>query len=202
MIPNLRSGKGFQLTELTIVLALVALMTLMGAPPLLRITGDTRLQLAAQEMISVLRLARSWAVRHDANVAVKFRTGRDGTVTFTLYKDGDGDGVLNKDINSGVDRQVEPTRRLTALGRDVHFGFPPGPPFPDPTSPRKKIDPNGDPIRFNQSDLASFGPFGTATPGSLYLTDGVKRFAVVRVTSLTGRVRIFTWIPERRVWRD
>jgi len=201
MIPNLRSGKGFQLTELTIVLALLALMTMIGAPPLLRITGDTRLHLAAQEMVSVLRLARSWAVRHDANVAVKFRTGRDGTVTFTLYKDGDGDGVLNKDINSGVDRAVEPPRRLTALGRDVHFGFPPGS-FPDPTSPRKKIDSNGDPIRFNQSDLASFGPLGTATPGSLYLTDGVKRFAVVRVTSLTSRVRIFTWIPERHAWRD
>ena len=201
MISNRSLRQGFQLTELTIVLALLALMTMIGAPPLLRITGDTRLHLAAQEMVSVLRLARSWAVRHDANVAVKFRTGRDGTVTFTLYKDGDGDGVLNKDINSGVDRAVEPSRRLTALGRDVHFGFPPGS-FPDPTSPRKKIDSNGDPIRFNQSDLASFGPVGTATPGSLYLTDGVKRFAVVRVTSLTSRVRVFTWIPERHAWRD
>lgn len=195
-------SKGFQLTELTIVLALLALMTMIGAPPLLRVTGETRLHLAAQELVSVLRLARAWAVRHDANVAVKFRTGRDGRITFTLYKDGDGDGVLNKDINSGVDPQVEPARRLTALGRDVHFGFPPGPPRPDPTSPRKKIDPNGDPIRFNQSDLASFGPFGTATPGSLYLTDGVDRFTVVRVTSLSGRVRVFTWLPERKAWRE
>jgi prepilin-type N-terminal cleavage/methylation domain-containing protein len=202
MISKPSSRQGFQLIELIIVLALLALMALIGAPPLLHITGDTRLHLAAQEMVSVLRLARSWAVRHDTNVAVKFRTARDGTVTFTLYKDGDGDGVLNKDITSGVDPQAEPERRLTALGRDVHFGFPPGPAYPDPTSPRKKIDPNGDPIRFNQSDLASFGPFGTATPGSLYLTDGMRRFTVVRVTSLTGRVRIFTWIPERHVWRE
>jgi len=202
MISTAKTRNGFQLTELTIVLALFALMTLLTAPPLLRISGDLRLRLAAQELVSAMRLARSWAIRHDANAALKFRTARDGTVTFTLYRDGDGDGVLTKDINSGVDLQVEPPRRLTALGRDVHFGFPPEGSWPDPTSPKKKIDPNGDPIRFNQSDLASFGPFGTSTPGSLYLTDGARRFAVIRVTSLTGRVRVFTWLPERHAWRE
>lgn len=199
MISHLR---GFQLSELTVVLALLALMAMIGAPPLLRVSGDVRLHLAAEELAVALRLARSWAARHDANVAVKFRTGQDGTVTFTLYRDGDGDGVLNRDIDAGTDRQVGPPRRLTALGRDVRFGFPPGPPPPDPTSPRKKIDPNGDPIRFNQSDLASFSALGTSTPGSLYLTDGARRLAVVRVSDLTGRVHVYTWDPERRVWRD
>jgi type II secretory pathway pseudopilin PulG len=194
--------KGFQLSELTVVLALFALLAMIGAPPLLRISGDLRLRLAAQELESALRLARAWAVRHDANVAVKFRTARDGTVTFTLYRDGDGDGVLTRDIDAGVDPQVGPARRLSALGRDIRFGFPPGPPPPDPSSPRKKLDESGDPIRFNQSDLASFSPFGTSTPGSLYLTDGVKRLAVVRVANRAGHIRILTYDPQRRVWRD
>ena len=69
-------------------------------------------------------------MRHDANVAVKFRTAADGAVTFTLYRDGDGNGVLNRDIDSGVDPQVEPPRRLSNLGRGFGFGFPPGPPPP------------------------------------------------------------------------
>ena len=74
-----------------------------------------------------------------ANVAVKFRTAPDGAVTYTLYRDGDGDGVLNRDIDSGVDPQVEPPRRLSNLGRGFGFGFPPGPPVPDPGSPGHRV---------------------------------------------------------------
>jgi type II secretory pathway pseudopilin PulG len=195
------SMKGFQLAELTVVLAVLAFLVTLGAPPLLRASGDLRLRLAADELVSVLRLARSWAVRHSANVAVKFRTDRDGTVTFTLYRDGDGDGVLNRDIDAGVDPQVEPPRRLSNLGRGFGFGFPPGPPPPDPGSPGHTL-PTSDPIRFNESDLASFSPFGTATPGSLYFTDGLRRLAVVRVANRAGSLRILTYDPERRVWRD
>ena len=151
--------------------------------------------------MGVLRLTRSYAIRHSANVAVKFRTGQDGTVTFTLYRDGDGDGVLNRDIDTGVDPQVQPPRRLAHLGRGFGFGFPPGPPPMDPGSPRQSLDRLDDPIRFNQSDLASFGPLGTATPGSVYLTDGQRRLAAVRVTSRTGRVRVVRLRLQDEVWK-
>jgi type II secretory pathway pseudopilin PulG len=194
-------SKGFQLAELTVALAVLAFLVTLGLPPLLRSSGDLRLRLATGELVGVLRLARSWAVRHSANVAVKFRTARDGVVTYTLYRDGDGDGVLNRDIDAGVDPQVEPPRRLSNLGRGFGFGFPPGPPVPDPGSPGHRV-PTSDPIRFNQSDLASFNPLGTSTPGSLYLTDGLRRLAVVRVANTAGRMRVFTYDPERRVWRD
>jgi hypothetical protein len=192
---------GFQLTELTLVFALLVGMMLLGAPELLRGSADLRLRLAADELVSVLRLARSWAVRHDANVAVKFRTAPDGTVTFTLYRDGNGNGVLTRDIDSGRDPQVEPPRRLSNLGRGVGFGFPPGPPPTDPGSPGHLLTP-GDPIRFNSSDLASFSPLGTSTPGSLYLTDGVKRLVVVRLANRAGTVRILTYDAAKRVWRE
>jgi type II secretory pathway pseudopilin PulG len=193
---------GFQLAELVVVLAVAALMMAIGAPPLLRISGNLRLYLATEELIGTLQLARSWAVRHDANVAVKFRTQTDGTVTFTLYRDGNGNGVLNREIDSGVDPQVEPPRRLTALGRGIGFGFPPGPAPTDPGSPGHKLDRLDDPIRFNQSDLASFGPFGTSTPGSLYLTDGVKSLVAIRIADQAGSLRVLTYDPDRRVWRD
>ena len=113
----------------------------------------------------------------------------------------DGDGVLTKDINAGVDPAVTPAIRLSQLGRGLGLGFPPGPPPPDPSSPQRLLS-GTDPIRFNQSDLASFSPLGTSTPGSLYLTDGGKRLAVVRVTNKTGRVRVMVYDSVRRVWRD
>jgi hypothetical protein len=174
----------------------------LGAPPLLRASSDLRLFLATQDLVGVLRLTRSYAIRHSANVAVKFRTGRDGTVTFTLYRDGDGDGVLTRDINAGIDPQVKPPRRLAHLGRGFGFGFPPGPPPMDPSSPRRPLTRLDDPIRFNQSDLASFDPLGTATPGSLYLTDRRSLLAAVRVTSRRGRVRVIRYDPRARVWRE
>lgn len=59
-----------------------------------------------------------------------------------------------------------------------------------------------DPIRFNQSDLASFGPLGTATPGTLYLTDRRSRLTAVRVTSRTGRVRVLRYDPGARTWLE
>ena len=59
-----------------------------------------------------------------------------------------------------------------------------------------------DPIRFNQSDLASFDPLGTATPGSLYLTDRRSLLAAVRVTSRTGRIRVLRYDSRARTWRE
>jgi type II secretory pathway pseudopilin PulG len=197
-----RFQEGFHIVELIVTLAVMGLVLSLGAPPLLRASGDLRLHLAVQDLVGVLRLTRSYAIRHSANVAVKFRTAGDGTVTFTLYRDGDGDGVLNRDINSGVDPQVKPPRRLAHLGRGFGFGFPPGPPPMDPSSPRRRMDRLDDPIRFNQSDLASFSALGTATPGSLYVTDRQSRLAAVRITSRTGRVRVLRYDPAARAWRD
>ena len=197
-----RFQTGFQIVDLVVSLAVMSLVLLLGAPPLLRTTADLRLHLAAHDLVSVLRLSRAYAIRHSANVAVKFRTAKDGTVTFALYRDGDGDGVLNRDIDTGVDPQVQAPRRLAHLGRGFGFGFPPGPPPMDPSSPRQPMDRLDDPIRFNQSDLASFDPLGTATPASLYLTDRRSFLAAVRVTSRTGRIRVLRYDSRARTWRE
>lgn len=194
------STRGFTLVELVLILSLLATVAALGVPPLLDATAGVRVSMAAHELAGVLRSARWYAIRHDANVAVKFRPDADGGVTWALYRDGDGDGVLTRDIASGADPQVEPSRRLSALGGRVGLGFPPGLRPRDPGDPRRFL-PTGDPIRFNQSDLASFSSLGGSTPGSLYLTDGRDRLAVVRVLGRTGRVRILTYDAEDEVWR-
>ncbi|HSN88607.1 MAG TPA: hypothetical protein VL025_17730, partial [Thermoanaerobaculia bacterium] len=139
---------GFQLIELMIVLAVMMAMAFVTAPPLLRITGDLRIRLAAQEVVGVLRTGRAFAVRHGAHVAVRFKTARDGTVTYAIYRDGDGDGVLSRDIEKGVDPEVAPPRRLDQTGHRVQLGFPLGRRLRDPGSPRYWLQTN-DPIRFS-----------------------------------------------------
>ena len=58
-----------------------------------------------------------------------------------------------------------------------------------------------DPLRFNNSDIASFSSLGGSTPGSAYVTDGQSELAAARVLSTTGKVRV--WVYERRAdrWR-
>lgn len=77
----------------------------------------------------------------------------------------------------------------------------PARPVRDPGDPSRFLDRIDDPIRFNSSDLASFGPLGTATPGSVYLTDGGSHLAVVRVLGTTGRVRLLQYDFVSEIWR-
>jgi prepilin-type N-terminal cleavage/methylation domain-containing protein len=191
--------KGFTLIELLVVLAVLGSLITLGLPPLLESTDDLRLKMAAGEIAGVLRSSRSFALRYNANVAVKFDTQQAGIVTFALYRDGNGNGVLNQDITSGKDPQVMPPQSLKFLGNDVGFGFPPGPPPRDPSTgaPMDRLD---DPIRFNDSDLASFSPLGTATPGSVYLCNGRGHLMVVRLLDRTGKVSTLTYNSKTQKW--
>lgn len=196
----MRLQQGFQLVELLTVLAILGLAATASLPQIVSAMADVRLRSAASELVSTLRLARSEAIARSANVAVRFEPKPNGNATFTLFRDGDDDGVLNADIAAGVDLPVGPPRRLAALGQGARFGFPRGNPPADPGDPRRPLDRLDDPIRFNNSNLASFDPLGGSTPGSLYLTDGVDRLVAVRVVGRTGRVRVLTWKASSRRW--
>ena len=199
---SVAAARGFSLLDLLVTLVVIAIAAALGVPELFRSSERLRLALGAGEIASSLRMARLYALRHSANVAIKFATAADGVVTYALFRDDDGDGVRTADIEGGVDPQVEPWRPLDNLGRGVGFGFPPGALPPDPTTGRPIGGSRDDPIRFNSSNLASFSAAGTSTPGSLYLTDGRRGLIVVRVTNRSGRVRTLRWEAELAAWRS
>lgn len=191
---------GFSLVEALVTLGVLLTLATLSVPPLLRLSTRHELDLAARDVAAVLRLAESYAVRHSTHVAVRFGHSPQGTVTFTLYRDGDGDGVLTQDIETGVDPQVAPAQPLAHFGRRVRLGFPPGIAPRDPGDPRRRLDRLDDPIRFNRSDLASFSPLGGSTPGSIYLTDGEQGLVAVRVYNRTGKIKLLRYEPSRETW--
>ena len=193
-------SQGLTLVEVIVVLAVASLL-FTSVPRVLAWNAGLHVRLAAWELVSTLRLARSSAIRLGENVGVKFRTADNGSVSFTLYRDGDRDGVLNRDIESGVDPHVGLPRELHHFGRRVYFGFPAGIRPRDPGDPRRRLGRLQDPVRFNRSDLASFGPLGGSTPGSLYLTDGHHHLVAVRVYGRTGKVKILRYDPSNEKWR-
>ncbi|MEM1202040.1 MAG: hypothetical protein AAGN66_02300 [Acidobacteriota bacterium] len=191
---------GYTLLEV-LVAAAVALLTLTLIYPHVRHWGaGIRVGLAAREVAASFGMARLYAIRHGENVAVKFRTDEDGVVTMGLYRDGDGDGVRNKDIDWGIDPEERRPVPLQAFDGGVRFGFPSGgaPRRLGGTGTMGRLD---DPIRFNRSDLASFSVVGTATPGTVYLTDGERHLMAVRVTDQSGRVTLWRYDRKASLWR-
>ncbi len=197
----MRAQIGFSIVEMMVYLGVIMLVAGLGLPSVFEWGSALRVELAAGEMTGVLHRARIFSAQHSAKVAVKFRTEPSGVVTHALYRDGDGDGVLNADIESGVDPEIRPPRRLAHLGRRIRFGFPQGKAPRDPGNPRRRLRNLDDPIRFNRSDLASFNPRGTATPGTIYVTDGRRHLSAVRVNNRSGKISVLHYDPETEIWR-
>lgn len=192
---------GFTVVEWIVTVAILGLVASLAFPDLFRLTRSLRVDLASRELHGVLRLAKSRAIREGTKVGVKFRTNGNGRYSFTLYRDGDGDGVLTRDIDSGVDPPLAPPRELIHLGQQIRLGFPAGPAPRDPGDPKRRLTRLDDPIRFNRSDIASFNHLGASTPGSLYITDGLHFLSVVRVFGRTGKVKIMRYDVASETWR-
>ena len=194
-----RRRGGFNILELVFSMALAVGLLAIGIPPLIRISAQRRLELATAEVRGALYLARSLAVKYGVHAAVKFHTEGNEGLVYTLYRDGDGDGVMNADIRAGVDPRHGPTHRLSYAGPGVRFGFPPGRAPRDPGDPSQRLDRLDDPIRFNASDLASFDPWGGATPGTAYLTNG-RDLMALRLPGRSARVRTLFYDPLIERW--
>lgn len=190
--------RGATLLELLIVLLLFALFVAALGPSFRTLSSQQRLRLAAAEVAGTLYRARSQAILLGVPVGIRFGIAGQ-RVTYQLFRDGDGDGVLRRDVEQGIDPPLEPPRRIGHLGRDIVFGFPPRPPTVDPGG--RPLNRLHDPVRFNRSDTASFSPLGVSTPGSLYLTDGREGLVALRLSSRTGKVRTLIWRPDEGIWR-
>lgn len=185
-------SRGFSLTELLVAVTLIAVMAAVGVPWFRAYTAEMHLLGAGHKFRGEFRKARSMAVRHRVYTAIRFEHRLSGEV-YAVYADGNRNGVLSRDIRSGKDRLVAGPFPLTSGAPGVRVGFNPGIPAPPPA--RGTLE--GDPIRFGRSDILSFSPLGTATPGTFYLAgDGAQ--AAVRVTGGSARVRLMIW---RGAWR-
>ena len=206
LLPDDRGAKGrsaFTLLELLVAMTIVALLATLAVPPLRQQIAQHRVRLAAAEVASTLWAARGSAVRHGVAVAVRFELEESGAnaaaAVFSLYADGDGDGVRTADLNAGTDPRIGRPARLLHVGSGIRFGI------PEDLEPREfsgsgRLDRLDDPVRFGSSDLASFSPAGTASPGTVFLTDGHHLFAV-RVYNRTGKIQILRYVREREHWK-
>ena len=177
---------------------------MIGQPPFLvgvrTLAGDAHLRAAAQSVAAVLHGARSQAAASGRYVGLRFESRATGSWVGVAYIDGDGDGIRSDDIADATDRELW-RRNVEGLDSVVRFGIIAAMQPRDPSDPSRRLSNLDDPIRFGRSNIASFGPLGTSSPGSVYLRDGDRRQAVVRLYGRTGKLRVLTYHPRERVWR-
>jgi prepilin-type N-terminal cleavage/methylation domain-containing protein len=180
-------ASGYTLIELLFATALIAVVSAIAVPQSLAAMDRWRAASAARYLASRMAVARSHAVMRSAHVALRFEQRRSG-ITFRMFVDGNHDGVRTDDIAAGVDAPLEAAVRLGDLypGVAIAVGGEAG----------------TDPVRLGSSNLLSFTPFGTSTPGSIFVRgrDG-SQFAV-RVLGATGRARVQRYIARSNAWTD
>jgi hypothetical protein len=189
------SPRGFSLVETTLAVGVVLVMAAVAAPMFRARFADAHIVGAGQQFKSQFRLAWSTAVRSGVYTAIRFERGGDGRVFYSLYADGNSNGVRSADITSGEDRRIAGPYELSGGAPGVRVGINPG----VPNLPPERGLLSGDPVRFGQSDMLSFSPFGTATPGTFYLAGDAAQ-AAVRVNGGSARVRLMLWRGGR--WRE
>jgi prepilin-type N-terminal cleavage/methylation domain-containing protein len=189
------SQKGFSLMELLVAVGLMATGSAVAVPRVLAALDDLRTVGAARYVASRLQQTRMEAVSRMADTAVRFsRTGQ--SYVYAVFVDGDGDGVRSLDIQSGVDREIHRGEELAHRFPGVEFGTLPTVPSVDPSG----APPGSDPIRLGSSDMITFGPLGTSTPGSLYILGPNGRQFVIRVFGETGKSRILRFDTRNGDW--
>jgi len=191
------SPRGFSLPELLVVLGILGAVFAIGVPVFHELLEQSMLRAACEEVALVFTRARGDAVFCGSDVGIKW-VSAGGDVVFTIYRDGNGNGVTSADIASGKDVRIAGPVSMRSRHNGITFSFLPGFKGTDPNG--DKIGNLDDPIRFGRGSICTFSPTGRASPGSIYLSDRRSRQALVRVSPITSSIMIFDWRPGSKRW--
>jgi hypothetical protein len=181
--------------ELLLVLAISSALLILTAASAFSLQSAISIRSAASQTAAAFWRARSYAITTGRYAGLKFRKNGD-RYEWALYGDGNGNGIRNAEITSGIDPPLGVHFPWTR--NDVMPGIRPG--APDPSDPRRTLTPTTDPIRFGISDICSFSPVGESSPGSVYLWDGRNRMAVVRIYGRSAKVGFLYWRIGEAAW--
>lgn len=184
----------FSLIELMFALGVAATIATAAVSSLAGTVGEFRASGAARYVAARLQQARVRAITRSRDTALRITRDSSGFVV-SVYEDGNGNGVLTRDIQNGIDTPVGPTERIADQFPGVDFGTLPAIPGVEGGTP-----PGSDPIRLGASDGVTFTAIGTATAGSLYLLGRGASQYVVRIYGETARTRILKYNPRTRTW--
>lgn len=181
------SARGYTLLELVFVTGVMVVIAAMAIPQAFASIERSRALAATRYLAGELALARTQAVGRAATVALRFEIVNGG-VAYSVFKDGNGNGVRAADISAGIDRQITGTAAVADL-------------FPRVTIANGTTDPPSPGVQLSGgSNLLSFTPTGTATAGSIYIRGADRTQYAIRILGATGRTRLQRFDDRRDEW--
>jgi hypothetical protein len=191
------SDRGAALLDVIFTCSLIVLLVAIAIPSLHASRERDASLMAARVLANKLNSLRIEALRRNRAVAMRFDPDELGR--FGSFVDGDGDGVLQQDIDGAVDPRLEEDAHVSQLFSLVSFDVPIDVPAPDGQG---TIAARSDPVRIGNSNLLSFSPLGTSTSGTIYLAGRAGTQVCVRVLGVTGRIRVLRFDRATGAWRQ
>lgn len=190
-----RAARGYSMIELAVAVGLMTTAMATALPQMLVGLDEARVAGAARYLSSRFYDTRIEAITRSAEVALRFTATNAGYV-YAVFADGNGNGVLTRDIQRNIDRQIHAPEQLSSQFSGVDFGTLPGLPAIDAGSPA----PGADPVKFGVSNMVSFSALGSSSSGTLYIRSRGNAQYAVRVVGSAAKVRIFRFDARSRRW--
>ena len=187
---------GAALIDIIVSTSLCFVMMAIAVPVIGGTLDRERTIIGAQHLAGQLRRARLESLNRARPVAVRVDVVGDRT-RLQLFADGNGNGVLQRDIDRGIDLPLAPAEWLDDQARDVSLRI--NQEAVD-VSGAVTLEPGDDPLRIGNTSLLSFSPVGSATSGTLYVAAHRGPQMAIRVFGATGRVRVLMFEARTRQW--
>jgi len=154
--------------------------------------------IGTQYLAATVQRARLEALKRASAVAVRLEV-LDGRAAVQLFSDGNGNGVLQKDIDRRVDPPLTGRVWLDEQARGVSLRI--NQPVQD-VNGAAALQPGDDPLRIGKTALLSFSPLGSSSSGTFYVAGLRGPQMAIRVYGATGRVRVLMFDAQARQWRQ
>lgn len=192
--------RGFSLPEVCLALFLLGLASVLVLPACSAWIDGARLGAASGRLTLLFRQLRYQAIACASCRGVVFGPGSDGALVFVVAEDGNGNGIRRAEVQDGTDPVVAGPVSLPTEHGGVRFGIIDTGPVPVLPPDSGTLQNPADPIRFGSSDLVSFTPRGTSSSGTVYLLSPQGRMRAVCLYGVTGRIRVWDYLPARGTW--
>lgn len=191
------SARGMALVDVLAATGLSLVMAGMAVPVVGGTLERERTLIGAHYLAAAVQRARLEALKRSAVVAVRLQE-LDGRTSVQLFADGNGNGVLQRDIDRHFDPALTMAEWLDEHASGVSLQI--NQTIAD-VGGGGELAPGDDPVRMGNSSLVSFSPLGSATSGTLYVAARRGPQMAIRVYGATGRVRVLTFDAQARQWR-
>jgi hypothetical protein len=189
-------ARGAAFIDIIVATSVCFLMAAIAVPVIGGTLDRERTIIGAQYLSGQLQRARLESLKRARPVAVRVEVIGERT-QLRLFEDRNGNGVLQRDIDRGIDLPLTPIEWLDDQARDISLRI-----NQDVTdvSGVMTLEPGDDPLRLGNTSLLTFSPVGSATSGTLYVAAHRGPQMAIRVFGATGRVRVLMFDARTRQW--